>query len=172
MPTVEAAGDAGFYELIHRMVRHSHGTLLENRRVRRRIQYEMTQRIAPVEDEAAHRLGDFVPVRCYDLNGGGIAFLLPEQPRFQRLVVELSCPRKKVFLLAEVAHTAAVYVYSNGDIMPEEMDTGDEDESPCDPDQVERRVLVGCRFLSRWEEGKSLDGAGKQEGGITPPSAG
>lgn len=151
MPTVEAAGDAGFYELIHRIVRQSHATLLENRRARRRIQYETTQRIAPVEDEATHRLGDFISVQCYDLNGGGIAFLLPDHPRFQRLIVELSCPRKKVFLLAEVAHTVAVYVYSNGDIIPEEMDTGDENESQNAPDQAERRVLVGCRFLSRWD---------------------
>lgn len=172
MPTVEAAGDAGFYELIHRVVRQSHGTLLENRRVRRRIPFEMRQRIAPVEDETTHRLGDFVSVPCYDLNGGGLAFFLPDQPQFRRLIVELSCPRKKVYLLAEVAHTVAVYVYPNGDVMPEEMDIGDEGESGQALDAAERRVLVGCRFLRRWEGGGSTANPDEEKGGITLPGDG
>lgn len=169
MPTVEAAGDAGFYELIHRIVRQSHGTLLENRRVRRRIPFETRQRIAPIEDEATHRLGDFITVPCYDLNGGGLAFFLPNQPQFRRLIVELSCPRKKVYLLAEVAHTVAVYVYPNGDVMPEEMDIGDEGEFGQASDAVERRILVGCRFLRRWEAGGSTANAGEENREITLP---
>ncbi|NMC21168.1 MAG: hypothetical protein GYA33_12210 [Thermogutta sp.] len=172
MPTVEAAGDAGFYELIHRIARQSQGTLLENRRAQRRIPFKTTQRIASIEDDATHRLGDFISVQCYDLNGGGIAFLLPDHPPFQRLIVELSCPLKKVFLLAEVAHTVAVYVYSNGDIMPEEMDIGDADQPLHASEQAERRVLVGCRFLSRWDGAKPPTNASGETGRITPPSDG
>ncbi|MGQ9604992.1 MAG: hypothetical protein ACUVTW_02255 [Thermogutta sp.] len=172
MPTVEAAGDAGFYELIHRIVRQSHGTLLENRRVRRRIPFEIRQRIAPIEDETTHRLGDFISVPCYDVNGGGLAFFLPDHPQFRQLIVELSCPRKKVYLLAEVAHTVAVYVYPNGDVMPEEMDIGEEGQSGQDSDVVERRVLVGCRFLRRWASGGSTANLGEGNGGITLPGDG
>ncbi|GAB4133780.1 MAG: hypothetical protein Kow0040_16580 [Thermogutta sp.] len=170
MPTVEAAGDAGFYELIHRIVRQSHGGLLENRRIRRRISFEMTQRIAPVVDEATCRIGDFISVPCYDLNGGGIAFFLPDPPQFQRLIVELCCPRKKIYLLAEVVHAVAVYVYPNGDITPEEMDIGDEGGLQQLPQQAERRILVGCRFLGRWSEHERAADAGAETQGTTLPS--
>ncbi len=168
MPTVEAAGDAGFYELIHRVVQRCHADLLENRRVRRRIQYEMPQRIAPLEGTGATGPAVFFPVRCYDLNGGGIAFFLPEPPRFQWLIVELSCPRKKLYLLAEVAHTIPVHIFTDGSVVPEEMDN-DFDAGPGEkPEPVERQILVGCRFRGRYERDLSQDASAAPAAEISP----
>jgi len=142
--------DAGFYELVHQILSNSQRSPLRERRIRPRLPFDTWQRIAPWVDK---RPGDqdFISVRCFDLNKNGIAFFVEEPPGFRRLIVELSCPQRKVYLEAEVAHWAYVYLYPSGDVVPEEVLSELAEEERLDLGEPQRLVLVGCRFKSRFD---------------------
>jgi hypothetical protein len=148
MPTFEAQSDAGFYELVHRILLRSDARTLQERRIRPRMEFNTEQRIAPWVGKPP-RESDFITVRCFDLNKGGIAFFLDEPPPFSKLVVELKCPQNRIYVLAEVAHHAPVLLFPNGDIVLQEAGDIFEEDLP-DLGQPVPKILVGCRFLSRW----------------------
>lgn len=159
MPSFEAQSDAGFYELVHRILMRSESNPLRERRIRPRIEFKSSQRIAPWHDRPPGEQ-DFFPVHCFDLNKGGIAFFLDDPPTFKKLLVELACPQKKIYIIAEVAHHAPVLLYPNGDIILEESEEVFADEDLPDLGQPVHKILVGCRFLSRWPpcDEKQADG--------------
>lgn len=150
MSLLQAEGDAGFYELVHRILIGSGKEMLQERRIRPRMEFDTYQRIAPCRGSPP-REEDFVPVRCFDLNRGGLAFFLDQPPDFQRLVVELACTQKRIRLTAEVVHFMPVLVFPNGDIVPEEAREIFDDKASPEWALSERKILVGCRFLSRWK---------------------
>ncbi|MEJ5342644.1 MAG: hypothetical protein WHT09_13860 [Thermogutta sp.] len=162
MPTFEAQSDAGFYELVNRILMRSDARSLQERRIRPRMEFDTEQRIAPWVDKSPSE-GDFITVRCFDLNKGGIAFFLDEPPPFRKLVVELKCPQKRIYVLAEVAHYAPVLLYPNGDIVLQEAEDVFEEEDLPDLGQPVPKILVGCRFLSRWTpcEGSGTSGTSR-----------
>jgi hypothetical protein len=141
--------DVGFYELVNQILSSSQRSPLRERRIRPRLPFDTKQRIAPWGDHEP-TTEDFVSVRCFDLNKNGIAFFLDEPPAFRRLIVELSCPQRKLYLASEVAHWAYVYFYPSGDIVPEEALDELEDQEKTDLGEPQRLVLVGCRFITRW----------------------
>src|SRR5205085_12499684 len=66
-----------------------------------------------------------IKVRCRDISSQGIAFLLPDNPDFQHLVISLGTNEQPIFMGAEVAHSRSVYMHG----------------------QVQ--VLIGCKFTGR-----------------------
>jgi len=150
MSGLDPFSDVGFYERVNQILANSQRSPLRERRIRPRLPFDTRQRIAPWVDK---RPGDqdFISVRCFDLNKGGIAFFLDEPPSFRRLIVELSCPQRKVCLESEVAHWAYVYLYPTGDIVPEEVLNELGQEEKLDLAEPQRLVLVGCRFKSRFD---------------------
>ncbi|HOA51086.1 MAG TPA: hypothetical protein PKI05_02445 [Thermogutta sp.] len=140
--------DPGFYELVHQILSNSQRRVLRERRIRPRFSFDVKQRIAPWTNSRPEEK-DFIPVRCFDLNTNGVAFFLEEPPSFRRLIVELSCPQRKVYLESEVAHWEYVYLYPCGDIVPEEVVNELDEEERRDLGEAQRLVLVGCRFLAR-----------------------
>lgn len=142
--------DVGFYELVNQILSSSQRSPLRERRIRPRLPFDTTQRIAPWGDREPTP-EDFVSVRCFDLNKNGIAFFLEEPPSFRRLIVELRCPQRKLYLASEVAHWSYVYCYPSGDVVPEEALDELGDDEKLDLGTPQRLVLVGCRFTSRWD---------------------
>ena len=86
--------------------------------------YPYQQLIAPVVEGRIPLREEFVAVPCADLSVGGMAFLYPQAPTFQELLVALGPPQRETLLLARVAHT-----------------------SPTDDEPPQHRV--GCVFLGR-----------------------
>jgi len=166
MPTFEAQSDAGFYELVHRILMRSDACSLQERRIRPRMEFDTEQRIAPWGDRPPSE-SDFITVRCFDLNKGGIAFFLDEPPPFRKLVVELKCPQNRIYVLAEVAHHAPVLLYPNGDIVLQEAEDIFEEEELPDMGQPVPKILVGCRFLSRWTPCNSPEASKPPETPVT-----
>lgn len=95
------------------------------RRRHQRNRFRFVQYIAPIRDSGRPNLKDFFPVECRDISEGGLAFLLPKAPDFDKLLIALGRPPVFVHCLAEVVRTERVRT----------------DRGP--------RTLVGCRFLKR-----------------------
>jgi len=66
-----------------------------------------------------------IKVRCRDISSHGIAFLLPDNPDFERLIISLGDDKNPIYMGAEVSHSRSVCMHG----------------------QVS--VLVGCRFTGR-----------------------
>ncbi|MGQ9505158.1 MAG: hypothetical protein ACUVQG_12605 [Thermogutta sp.] len=146
----DSVNDVGFYELVNQILSNSQRRILRERRIRPRMPFDTKQRIAPwIDREPTEE--DFISVRCFDLNKNGIAFFLENPPAFKHLIVELSCPQRKLYLDSEVAHWAYVYLYPSGDIVPEEVVNELDEEDTIDLGEPQRIVLVGCRFKTRWD---------------------
>lgn len=79
-----------------------------DRRTRSRHRFSRIQSIAPCLGGRLPTADDFYDVQCRDLNSGGISFWLPSPPEYSSLVVALGKDDERKYLLADVAHTAAV----------------------------------------------------------------
>jgi len=96
----------------------------EQRQAPRRA-YAYMQRIAPVSADGTPSEEDFRDIQFRDLSASGVSFVLSEEPKFRRCVVELGAADRKMRVLAEVARTEV------------------------SEHQGRKVCLVGCRFIGR-----------------------
>jgi hypothetical protein len=114
----------------------------KERRAAKRHPFRFVQRIAAYDGQDDLAALRFFPVQCYDISRRGIAFLLPSQLDFSKLVVELASADEQMYFEAEVVN------YRNLTESPEdEVGTflsrlGPSGEAP-------HAVLIGCRFTKR-----------------------
>lgn len=107
--TQRGANELAIFELIHQASRDASGSNRQ-RRARPRWPFPAIQRVVPYEDGPVPPLEDFAPVRCMDLSRSGIAFLSPEPPAAENLLVALGKPPAVRYVTAHVVHQRTVYL--------------------------------------------------------------
>jgi hypothetical protein len=117
--------DTSFYQMIHEIAGVA-GTSEAERRGKLRLSFPTTQAIAPYVDGSLPLKSMFRPVQCQDLSTTGLAFYLPEPPKTDRIVVELSTNASVIYLTAAIAHCR-----------------------PASDDPQKPLYLIGCRFIGR-----------------------
>ena len=116
----------------------------EDRRAVERLPFCFVQRIAAYDGQ--EKLADlrFFPVQCRDISRRGIAFLLPGQLGFSRLVVELGSDSERMYFEAEAVncrHVEGAPVNDVDRLLAAMERTGKEHKA----------VFIGCRFKSKLE---------------------
>ncbi len=71
----------------------------------KRYPYEATQWIAPYSAHALPDPSEFREVLCRNLSTGGFAFLSPQPPDFEQIVVRLEKGAQAIYTTARVIHT-------------------------------------------------------------------
>ena len=71
----------------------------------KRYPYETTQWIAPSSGGPVPDCSEFREVRCRDISTGGFAFLSPQPPDFEQVVVRLGSDTNVIYATARVIHT-------------------------------------------------------------------
>ena len=71
----------------------------------KRYPYETTQWIAPSSGGPVPDCSEFREVRCRDISTGGFAFLSPQPPDFDEVVVRLGNDAHVIYATARVIHT-------------------------------------------------------------------
>jgi len=71
----------------------------------KRYSYETTQWIAPCSGGPLPDRSEFREVRCRDISTGGFAFLSPQPPDFEQVVVRLGDGKHAIYATARVVHT-------------------------------------------------------------------
>lgn len=96
------------------------------------------QQIAPYQlGGKLPAMGDFYPVRCYDLSTKGISFLSSNPPDFQALIIRLGNPPGARYMISSIANVAP-------------MSVGDE-----------QQYRVGCTFVSRLDPDEIVSSPGE-----------
>lgn len=145
--------DAGFYQLIHQLV----GPSLKKddkaeRRGGQRYRFWTRQLVAPWDGGPVPPDELFGYVQCYDLTRAGFSFFLPTEPAFTSLVAAFGDPPQRIYVAAEVAHSARVLLHASG--LVEQLDGNRASHvSYRSPDgrPATSMVLVGCSFIQRLE---------------------
>ena len=96
----------------------------DERRASRRFAYSVVQAVAPYDGKQLPTTAMFRQVQCHDLSTGGIAFVWPQAPDFQQVVVKLAAAQRVLHVVARVVCHRPL-------------------------DESNRRFLVGCMFLDR-----------------------
>jgi hypothetical protein len=73
-----------------------------DRRASKRERFSLVQSIAPYFSGEVPAASAFHPVRCHDLSTAGIAFLLPQRPTFEQVVVALGTRANTIYVMARV----------------------------------------------------------------------
>jgi hypothetical protein len=151
LPTTSQV-DAGFFQLIHRLV----GPQLRanqpaERRRGMRHPFPARQRIAPRRGTDFPPDREFVEVRCYDLTRAGFSFLLPAEPGFTSLVAAFGNPSETIYVAAEVVRCESVLLYASGGVERVVDAPGHGDPGP-EEGEATPMVLVACRFTERLEK--------------------
>lgn len=144
--------DADFYRLVHQLMGDSLREKKLERRGRKRYRFWANQWIAPWDRGAMPSDEAFFEVQCYDLTRGGFSFFLPARPEFDSLVVAFGVPPRMIYLGAEVAHWARVWLHASGEVEKIEEPAAPFTHSGRDGREVRSMVLVGCRFIQRLED--------------------
>lgn len=88
----------------------------------------------------------FFPVRCRDISCGGVSFLLPAKPSFDRVVVQVGDRHNGYYMESEVIHV------SRATELPEETEASDSDGMKHDLELGASPYQIGCRFIKRITE--------------------
>jgi hypothetical protein len=81
--------DATLFSLVHGVLEAERQREAKERREGRRHSYRCLQLIAPLRDGELPDQSMFQPMQCVDLSAGGLAYLTPELPDSQQLIVAL-----------------------------------------------------------------------------------
>jgi PAS domain S-box-containing protein len=76
-----------------------------DRRARPRRKYPYLQLIAPLRGEQLPPDTEFQEQHCYDISSRGFAFLLPQPPPYEKVVVAFGAAPSVVYLTADVRHS-------------------------------------------------------------------
>jgi len=96
----------------------------KERRVSQRFAYNVVQSAVPYDGKRLPTSDMFRKVQCHDLSTGGMSFVWPHAPEFERVVIKLAAPHRTLYVVARVTSHRQV---------------GDS----------KRGFLVGCKFLDR-----------------------
>jgi PilZ domain-containing protein len=105
------------------------GATTSNRRRRKRLPYEVMQRMAPCPDGKLPPLSTFQQIRCHDLSQSGLSFDTKTPILDEFIVLALGRGKETVFIRARVANS-----------FPVKLGAGS-------------AFRVGCEFLNRLEPG-------------------
>lgn len=96
----------------------------KERRVSQRFEYNMVQSAVPYDGKRLPTSDMFRKVQCHDLSTGGMSFVWPHAPEFERFVIRLAAPHRTLYVVARVVSHRPF-------------------------DNSKSRFLVGCKFLDR-----------------------
>lgn len=96
----------------------------DERRLSHRFAYRAVQAVAPYDGTQFPTSDMFHRVQCHDLSTGGISFIWPHVPEFERVIIKLTAPHRILYVVASVVGHRPL-------------------------DNAKRGVLVGCKFLDR-----------------------
>ena len=94
------------------------------RRLSQRFAYNVVQSAVPYDGKRLPTSDMFRKVQCHDLSTGGMSFVWPHAPEFERVIVKLAAPNRNLYVVARVVSHRQV---------------GD----------AKRGFLVCCKFLDR-----------------------
>jgi hypothetical protein len=151
MALIQNEIDAGFYNLIHRLVASSERPAACERRDRLRHAFRWRQRVAALSKPGVPDESEFIDVQCCDLSRQGFSFLFPGPPDFHMLVASFGRPPEVIYVSAEVVRTTSVLAHTSGDIEPCAAADAEPRPAESDDERPAPMVLVGCRFLQRLE---------------------
>ena len=96
----------------------------KERRVSQRFAYNLVQSAVPYDGKRLPTSDMFRKVQCHDLSTGGMSFVWPHAPEFERVIVKLAAPNRILYVVASVVSYRPV-------------------------ENAKRGFLVGCKFLDR-----------------------
>ena len=135
--------DAGFFQLVHQLVRAPRSEESESRELARR-QFECFQKIAPWDGQRFPEPSEFFVVRCNDLTRRGFSYQSPRKPAFDQIVAALVCPAQSIYLAAKVVRVVPITTQFGGGNRPSVDRPGRTESQP-----APNMFLVGCRFTER-----------------------
>ena len=113
-----------------------------DRRAVERLPFRFVQRIAAYDGQRCFEQLRFFPVQCHDISRRGMAFVLPGQLDFSRLVVELGSDDERMYFEAEIVNYRQLSNTPNNNVNSFLASMGGVRSAP-------KSVLIGCRFESK-----------------------
>jgi hypothetical protein len=144
--------DLNVYRLAQRLLGMPKREGEEERRNRPRESYRAVQRIAPFDGQDFPPDTEFFPVRCHDITGAGLGFLLPTRPQFKMFVIALGAPPREIYVAGKVVHVTDVLLYTSGRLELLGGENGFSEPIETDDDEAMPMVLVGCEMTGRLEK--------------------
>ena len=74
----------------------------KERRVSQRFAYNVVQSAVPYDGKRLPTSDMFRKVQCHDLSTGGMSFVWPHAPEFERVVIKLAAPHRTLYVVAHV----------------------------------------------------------------------